>query len=317
MQVFLNGSFVEGDGARIAPLDAGFQHAVGLFETMLGGVREGKPWVVALDEHCERLAGSAAALGLSPDLRAGALGDAVLATVERAGLGRARVRLTVTGGDLNLLARGTGGAAEAPKAVDPTILITTQPATVYPEAMLRSGVTVSLADARANNFDPTQGHKTLNYWWRLRELQSAGRKGAAEALVFDVTNHLAGGCVSNAFVVKGGAVYTPFARGEEGFGPSGPTGEPGERPAEGRHLPSPVLPGVTRTWAVNQLTLKGLKVERGMVKINDVLEADEVFLTNSSWGVLPVVQLEAKPIGRRVVGPVTGGLVEAWGRWVG
>ncbi|HZW06727.1 MAG TPA: aminotransferase class IV [Phycisphaerales bacterium] len=313
MQAFINGAFVDLGAATVPALDAGFQHAVGLFETMLGGVRDGKPWVVALDEHTERLAASAAALDLSPDLRAAALADAVLATVERSGLARARVKLTVTGGDLNLLARG---GAEA-KRVDPTILITTQPATVYPEAMLRAGVAAAVADARANNFDPTQGHKTLAYWWRLRELQGAGRKGAAEALVFDATNHLAGGCVSNAFVVKDGVVYTPIARGEEGFGPAGPTGEAEEMRAAGRHLPSPVLPGVTRAWVIDQLGLKGARVERRMVTIDDVLGADELFLTNSSWGVLPVVQLEARAIGQRTPGPVTAGLVDAWREWVG
>jgi branched-subunit amino acid aminotransferase/4-amino-4-deoxychorismate lyase len=315
MQAFLNGAFVDLDAAKIAPLDAGFQHAVGLFETMLGGVKDGKPWVIGLDEHAERLAASAAALDLSPDLRAAALADAVLATVERSGLERARVKLTVTGGDLNLLARGA--ARESGKPVDPTILITTQPATVYPDAMLRTGVTCALADARVNNFDPTQGHKTLSYWWRLRELQRAGRKGAAEALVFDVTNHLAGGCVSNAFVIKGGAAYTPFARGEETFGPLGPTGDVEEKPAAGKFLPSPVLPGVTRSWAIDQLSLKGTAIERRMLTIDDVLGADELFLTNSSWGVLPVVQLEAKPIGDRKPGAVASSLVEAWRKWTG
>jgi len=314
MQAFLNGAFIDLNAATIPALDAGFQHAVGLFETMLGGVKDGKPWVVALDEHCERLSASAGALDLSPDLRAGALADAVLATVTRSNLHRARVKLTVTGGDLNLLARpasGGDGSGE-PRRVDPTILITCQPATVYPEAMLNAGVTVSLADARANNFDPTQGHKTLNYWWRLRELQSAGRKGAAEALVFDVTSHLAGGCVSNVFVVKDGTVLTPFAKGEEGYGPQGPTGEPDDKPAAGRHLPSPVLPGVTRAWAIDQLALKGVAVERRMLTIDDILAADELFLTNSSWGVLPVVQLEAKPIARRTPGPVADALLKVW-----
>lgn len=316
MQAFLNGTFIELDTATIPALDAGLQHAVGLFETMLGGVRDDQPWVIALDEHTERLAASAAALDLSPDLRPAALADAVLATVARSGLARARVKLTVTGGDLNLLTKSA--SREASKAVDPTILITTQPATVYPQAMLRSGVVAALADARANNFNPTEGHKTLAYWWRLRELQSAGRKGAAEALVFDVTNHLAGGCVSNAFVVKAGKVYTPFARGEEGYGPQGPTGDVEEKPAvAGNHLPSPVLPGVTRAWAIEQLSLKGTPIERRMLTIDDVLGADELFLTNSSWGVLPIVQLEAKPIAQRTPGPVTAGLVDAWQAWVG
>lgn len=318
MQAFLNGSFIELDTARVPAFDAGFQHGVGLFETMLGGVKEShggaEPWVIGLDEHCERLAASAAVLDLSPDLRAAALGDAVLATVARSGLARSRVKLTVTGGDLNMLARGAAGGG---KAVDPTILITTQPATVYPTAMLEAGVSASLAATRANNFNPTEGHKTLNYWWRLRELQAAGRKGAAESLVFDITGHLAGGCVSNAFVVKDGVVLTPFAKGEEGYGPQGPTGDVEQKREAGDHLPSPVLPGVTRAWVIDQLEMKGVSVERRMLTVDDVLGADELFLTNSSWGVLPIVQLEAREIGGREPGAVTAGLVEAWRAWAG
>lgn len=316
MQAFLNGAFVELDAASVPALDAGLQHAVGLFETLLGGMKEGEPWAVDLDRHTERLAASAAALDLSPDLRPAALSDAVLATISACKLPRARVKLTVTGGDLNMLARAS--AREAQQPIDPTILITTQPATVYPEAMLRAGVLAALAEARANNFNPMEGHKTLNYWWRLRELQGAGRKGAAEALVFDITGHLAGGCVSNAFVVSDGVVLTPFAKGEEGYGPLGPTGEVEEKPAApGGHLPSPVLPGVTRGWVIDQLEMKGTPVERRMLTVDDVLGADELFLTNSSWGVLPIVQLEAKPIAQRTPGPVTAGLVEAWQAWVG
>lgn len=315
MQIFLNGAFIELDAARIPPLDAGFQHAVGLFETLLGGVKEGEPWAIDLDRHTERLAASAAALDLSPDLRPAALSDAVLATISASKLARARVKLTVTGGDLNMLARAS--AREAQQPIDPTILITTQPATVYPETMLKTGVLAALAEARANNFNPMEGHKTLNYWWRLRELQAAGRKGAAESLVFDITGHLAGGCVSNAFIVKDGMVLTPFAKGEEGYGPQGPTGDVEEKKQGGEHLPSPVLPGVTRGWVIDQLEMKGAPVERRMLTVDDVLGADELFLTNSSWGVLPIVQLEAREIGERKPGEVTVGLVEAWRAWAG
>ena len=37
---------------------------------------------------------------------------------------------------------------------------------------------VVFADSRANPLNPMEGHKTLNYWWRLRELQVAAGKGA-------------------------------------------------------------------------------------------------------------------------------------------
>ena len=53
-------------------------------------------------------------------------------------------------------------------------------------------------------------------------------------------------------------------------------------------------------------------VERRMLTITDVLEADEVFLTNSSWGVLPATRVEGRTIGTGAPGPITRELVNAW-----
>src|SRR5262245_24687734 len=112
--VFLDGQFVDQNDARVSAFDAAVQHGVGVFDTMVGGVRgDGSTWVLQVEEHLERLAGSARELGLSESIRAAGLVDAVLETVRRSGLAagsRARVRITVTGGDLNLLTRGAGAS---------------------------------------------------------------------------------------------------------------------------------------------------------------------------------------------------------------
>jgi branched-subunit amino acid aminotransferase/4-amino-4-deoxychorismate lyase len=324
--VFLNGRFMSRDEAVVSAFDAGFQHGVGLFETMLA-VRAGRGAgfrTLHLEEHVARLAASARQLGLSESLRVGALEEAVRRTVEKAGeempdQQRLRVRLTITGGDLNMLGR-PGGAASAPNdGVAPTLMIVAQPATEYPAEMFERGAGVVVADLRVNPLDPFQGHKTLNYWPRLRELQNAAAKRAGEALVFQVTNHLAGGCVSNAFIVKDGLVYTPIARGEEeavaggGLDDEGPAGSG----STGAVMPSPVLPGIVRRWVMDWCDTEGLEVERRMLTIDDVLGADEVFLTNSSWGVLPVVRVEREQIGEGVVGELSRKLVEAWGSIAG
>lgn len=323
---FLNGAFLPPDEATVAALDAGFQHGVGLFETMLGGIGpDGEPRIVQLGDHLERLSTSARELRLSDSLRPQPLGDALLETLRRSGLPRARLRLTITGGGVNLLGwrgapsrdpegdRGWESCADPhgseSRATQPTILIVAQPATVYPEEMFVRGVRVTIADARVNPLMPDEGHKTLNYWWRLRELQQAGAKGAAEALVFQVTNYLAGGCVSNAFIATtdGGRsrLLTPIARGE---GDS----------ARGAMLPSPVLPGITRAAILEAAAADvDLEIERRMITVDEVLGADEIFLTNSSWGVLPVVQVERKVIGEGRPGPVTERLRMAWAEMVG
>jgi branched-subunit amino acid aminotransferase/4-amino-4-deoxychorismate lyase len=284
--VWLNGEFTERADARVSAFDAGFQHAVGLFETMSARGSE----VFRADEHLNRLIRSARTLGLSDSLKFNPLREAVRRVAEHAGLERARIRLTVTGGDLNML--GATGKSDH----TPTILIVAQPATQYPDAMFERGVGVTVSDLRVNPLDPFEGHKTLNYWRRLRALQTASSAGAAETVVLQVTNHLAGGAVSNIFLVRDGVLQTPIAQGEEAGGA----------------MAAPVLPGVTRGFVIDAADAMGVGCARKMLAIEDLLDADEVFLTNSSWGVLPVVQVEGKAIGSGAPGELTLGLRGKW-----
>ncbi|MGB0324527.1 MAG: aminotransferase class IV [Phycisphaerales bacterium] len=266
MKVWINGDFYERDEAKASVFDAGFQHGVGLFETMQARNNH----VFRLDDHLRRLHDSARELGLTERLQEQPLAEAVQRTVEENGFPKTRVRLTLTGGDLNLLTK------DGVSQVDPTILIVAQPSTPYPEDFFLNGVTVSVSDGRLNPLDPTSGHKTLDYWKNIRALQLAGARGASESLWFSVTNHLACGSVSNIFLVRDGVLLTPLARGEE---PEG-------------GLPSPVLPGIVRRTVVEAAESLGLTVKKEMLTIDDVHTADEIFLTNSGWNVLPVVQVE-------------------------
>ena len=297
--VLVNGEFVAAGDARVSAFDAGLQHAVGLFETMTAVMSGGEARVIGLDEHLARLAMSAKDLGLARELNLAALEEAVVATVERDGSPRQRVRLTVTGGDLNLL---SGAGAEN---AGPTVLVVSQPAVNYPTEMYDNGISVVVADFRSNPLDEGEGHKTLNYWTRLRELQKAAAKRAGEALVFSVTNHLCGGCVSNLVLVKDGQVITPLARGEESEGAS--TTGPG-----GVRLRSPVLPGITRSHVLDWASGSGLSITKRLVSIDDLLKADEVVVTNSGFGILPVTRLEREPVGKGAVGPISRQWIANW-----
>ena len=283
--VWINGELTTVEEARISAFDAGIQHGVGLFETLMArGER-----VVHLLQHLDRLEESVKETRLSARMRSDGLAEAIHRTVKAADLEASRVRVTITGGDLNML-QAQGGDH------DPTIMVVAQPATPYPDELFEKGVRVSIADARSNPLDPFASHKTLDYWSRLSELQSAAAKGASEALWFMVSNHLAGGCVSNVLLVKDDEIITPIVRGEE---PEG-------------GLPSPVLPGIVRAEALGWAAGEGRLVRREMIGIETVLAADEVLLTNSSWGVLPVVGVEREKIGGGEPGPVAKSLRSWW-----
>jgi branched-subunit amino acid aminotransferase/4-amino-4-deoxychorismate lyase len=286
MEVWLNGQFISREDASVGIFDAGFQHAVGLFETM----KAANGRIFRADAHLLRLTDSARDLLLTEHLRTGPLQEVLRLTLERNELDEARVRLTVTGGDLARL------PGEGRTTVDPTILVVAQPPTVYPDAFFEQGVTAMIADGRDNPFHPMAGHKTLNYWPRILALQEAAARQAGEALWFTVSNHLSCGSVSNVFLVRDGVLLTPIARGEEEQG----------------SIPSCVLPGITRAAICEIAEGAGLDVERRMLDIELLLAADEVFLTNSSWGVLPVVGVEKETIGSGAVGEMTKRLREGW-----
>lgn len=281
MQVYLNGRMVPHGQATIGIGDAGLQHGVGLFETM--GVYHGR--VFRLGAHLDRLLKSVEDLGLARRADLDGLRGAVEETVRANGLDRARLRLTVTAGDTSLLS----GEADGPQRRPPTVLVVPSEPTVYDPAYFEQGVMAVISSATANPLDPNAGHKTLAYWPRLRTLRQAAPVGASEAIWLSATNHMASGAVSNVFLVKGNQLLTPYARGEE---------------VEGA-LPAPVLPGITRAAVIEAAGSMGIPVVRRMLSITDLLEADEVFLTNSSWLVLSVARVEKKRIGSGGVGPVT------------
>lgn len=314
---YCNGEFTSPPEARLSAHDAGLQHAVGLFETMLGvGPREagGAPRIHRLGEHLIRLADSVIGLGLAEMFDPAPLGELTLETLRRSGIcaepgSRARLRLTITGGDLSALdAARAGGQSGGRARHQPSVLISAQPASEYPPALFERGARVVLSDLRLNPFDAHEGHKTTNYWRRLRALQDAAQRGASEGLVFTVTGHLAGACVANVLLVKDGAILTPSARGE------------GDAPAPGGGA-SPVLPGVTRLAAMEIASSLGIEVKRRALTLDDALDADEVMFTNSTMGVCPVTAIEAHAIGGADpasesglgrVGPVTTALREGW-----
>ena len=288
MKTYLNGQMIDDSQALVSAQDAGFQHAVGLFETMFAS--HGK--VFRLERHLARLKQSAAELGLAADMDTGPLAEAIQQTLDANQLENARLRLTVTAGTLSML---KGNDGEEAMQIRQTVCVQASEPTAFAPGYFDQGVRVRLYGQGANPFDITAGHKTLNYWARLRSLRQAAASDCAEAIWLSVTNHLASGAVSNVMLVKGGDLYTPIARGEE----------------KSDALPAPVLPGIAREAVLEAAQAQGVTIHKQMLTVEDLLDADEVFLTNSNWKVLPVVAVEQKTISDGKVGPITKQLREA------
>ncbi|MBN1772087.1 MAG: aminotransferase class IV family protein [Deltaproteobacteria bacterium] len=283
--VCLNGKLIPAEDARVSIYDAGFLHGVGLFETM----RAYRGRVFRPRDHFDRLGASAQQLGLRIAPDSDELAQWLATLLDANELTDARVRLTATPGDL----RPTATTATVDPAAPPsgTLLITATSLTGYPDEFHQRGITVVIADTRANPHDPTAGHKTLNYFPRLLTLQRAQQKGAAEALWFTPANRLACGCISNVFAVKGDTVFTPPAQ-------------------------PPVRPGITRNTVLDLCQQESIAVQETDLVIQDLLDADEIFLTNSIMELLPVCRVERHAVGQDKPGPVYKQLRDAYHRTV-
>jgi branched-chain amino acid aminotransferase len=273
-KVWLNGELVDGGTARISAFDMAVSHGVGLFETM----RAYRGTVFRLDAHIERLRRSAEALKWRAPLDFDALRAAVRQLLAANQLTDARVRLTVTGGTV------PPGVEAHPT---PTVLATAAPAQAYPGEFYEKGMTVLISKYRQDRDDPLAGHKTICYWPRLIALQEAHEAQCGEALWFTTQNLLAEGCISNVFVVRNGVLKTP-------------------------PLDTPVLPGIVRAAIQEAATAAGRSVQELPLTINDLLDAEEAFLTNSVMEVMPVCRVERKSIGDGKPGPITKWAAEAY-----
>ncbi len=278
--VYINGQFVPADQAQVSAFDAGLLHAAGLFETMRsynGKVFRGR-------QHLERLRHSAEVFRLTGLAAPEDLLAAMHDLLGRNQAPNARLRLTLTMGDTR--------AAHLGNQAGPTLIITAVPLEPYPRRFYDDGVSVLLSPWRQSKQDITAGHKTLGYMPRLLALRRAQQAGLMEALWFTTDNLLAEGCISNVFLVKGGTVKTP--------------------PAE-----TPVLPGVTRAAVIEVARTGNIPLEERPLTINDLLDADEVFLTSTSMEVMPVARIERHVIGNDRPGPVTLKLLQLFRDLVG
>lgn len=275
LYVFLNGEFLRESDARVSVYDGGWLHGAGLFETM----RAENGRVLRLESHVTRLRESAARL-LRPLERFELPSPAnFLELLERNQLTHARVRLTVTAGPVPATAE-----SDQPGL---TVCVTAAPLAPPPLELFPKGVRVMICSFRQSATDPLAGHKTTAHLSRLLGLQEAQRAQCAEALWFTTRNHLAEGCITNVFLVRDGVLQTP-------------------------PLDTPVLPGIARGMVLELARNMGMESRERTLAIDDLLDADEVFLTNVILQVMPVTGVEKRDIGNGHVGEMTRKLGDAY-----
>jgi branched-chain amino acid aminotransferase group I len=271
--VYLNGELVPRSKAQISAFDYGFLYGYGLFETM----RAYSGRIFRLEQHLDRLRCSAKVLGLDVESIDCDLEKALYDTLRANELADARVRLTVSGGEGDATPDLTGSSS-------PTVLIV---ATNYVALSPRKELTVAVSSIRRNSHSPISWLKSLNYLDNLLARRIARSAGADDALLLNEEGFVAEASTCNVFLVSRGTLITPD---EE----------------------SGILPGVTRR-AVMELAVKlGVKVTEAKVTLEELLKAEEAFLTNSLIELVPLVMVDGRSIGSGSAGRITKKFMRAY-----
>lgn len=272
--IYLNEEFFSPESLKISGDDRGFLLGDGLFETM----RSYQGRVFCLQEHWQRLKNSADYLEIPFAMSCVELAKIVAELLKKNNLSdqAASLRLTVT--------RGSGPRGLLPpQVVKPTIMLA-----AFPLADLSATVTACVVDIRRNELSPLARIKSLNYLDNILAKMAAVKAGFNEAILLNCQGHVAEASAANIFLVtQQNQLITP--RIEDG-----------------------ALPGVTRQIVINLAKQLNIAVQEKIVLLDDLMNAKEIFLTNSLIEIQPIHQLRNKIMDTNIPGLVTSALQSAY-----
>jgi branched-chain amino acid aminotransferase len=272
---FADGGFVPLSEAKISLFDWGFTRSDATYD--VASVWQGA--FFRLDAHLERFMASMAALRMQIPYDKAALRSIVHGCVRASGLQSAYVALVCTRG------------VPAPGVRDPRLAQNRFYAYAIPYVWIanpekqKQGLDLYISQRTripASSVDP----RIKNYHWLdlVQSLFEAYDGGHDTSCVLDANGHIAEGPGFNLFMVKQGVVYTPD---------------------------SGVLQGISRQTVLELCARQGLSTSVAPLPMAALRVADEVFITSTAGGVMPVSRLDGQAL-PHFPGPVTQRLHAAY-----
>ena len=254
-----DGAWHEGNPALLGPMDHGWWMASSVFD----GARAIGGLAPDLDLHCARVVRSARTMGIEPAIDGPAIEALCWDGIARFDAGAELY--------IRPMFYFTDGFVLPDYAAAKFLL------TIFESPLPEwRGLSACLVPFRrpAPEMAPTHAKASCLYPNVIRCMKAAREKGYDTAMVLDPDGNVAEFATNNLFMAKDGAVRTPAANGC-------------------------FLAGITRSRVIALLREAGVAVEEATLSVDDVLEADEVFLTGNHSKVLPIARVEGRdyPIG--------------------
>lgn len=272
---FIDGETCDVRDARVPLLDRGYLMGDGIFETL----RTAHGEVFRIDDHAARFRTGLRALGLDDEIE-DLFRDAIARLVQE-GIPR-------FGDELYLRINATTGVTEELDGRDAGVTLTgiCRPFKPYPMRYYTHGVHMIMSKRRVESPSPTGGAKPLSFLPYVMARREAHARTAHDALLRNHAGRPVEATTSNLFALHDDVVYAPGV--EEG-----------------------AVDGVTRGVVLELLRDAGITV-RERLELETLPAASEVFVTNTTGGVVPVTRMEGRPVGDGHKGDLTTRLGHAY-----
>ena len=260
--IILNNKIVPSDNPCIRHNDRGFTLGHGLFETIL--VKKGA--LPALDYHWHRLKTSAPIINITLPFSREELELMLIELIidNRLQDKIAGARVTISHGESD---RGILPL----KTPEPNFFISVYECT----NLTNRPYSVCIVNMRKNEHSVSAKIKSISYLDNILAKQEAISRGYDEAISLNTASNIADGSISNVYIVKNGRIFTPPV-------------------ADG------ALPGVVRSILLSEFYALFPIIEKTL-SLTELMDADEVFLTNALMGVKPVGKVNEKEFNSFVV----------------
>jgi branched-chain amino acid aminotransferase len=275
-KIWIDGELVKWDDAHVHLLTHSMHYGLGAFEGIRAYKRaNGKSYVFRLREHTDRLFDTCKMILIQPKFTREQVMQACIDTLKANALDEGYLRPVIFVGE------GAMGIY-APNNPIRTAVIAWKWGAYLGEEALKSGIRAKISSFARHHINVSLAKAKMmgQYTNSVLAKREAKLGGYDEAILLDAHGYVSEGSGENIFVVKKGVLHTP-------------------------DLSSSILEGITRETVITLAREMGFEVKESRITRDQLWLADEVFFTGTAAEITPVREVDNRPIGDGVVGPIT------------
>ena len=281
-KIWMNGKLVPFKDAKVHVLTHALHYSTAVFEGIRCYNTPNGSAIFRLPEHVDRFFNSAKLYGMKIRYTKKQITEAIIKTVRASGLKECYIR------PIAYYGYGTMGLTPTLNKVDISIScwewkMGESKAGKFSGAKCKISEWIRI-DSRSQ---PMQSKSAANYSNAALARVEALKNGYDEAIMLNSSGKVAEGSAENIFIVKNGMIKTP-------------------------PLDADILNGITRDSVIQLIRSNGIKLIEKNITVNELLKADEVFMTGTAAEVKSVTKIDKTSIGSGKLGIITKTLQESF-----